>query len=478
MNDVEVNEAPKNIKLEQEILGAIIENDKLIEQIAETLKVSAFYEQQHKDIYIAMLYLHNNNSAIGYDTLINRLKYTDVDEETQQYVFKLGESVATSSNIENKVELLKETYEKRELYKEALYIVTNNIEGVSSQNLIKKFEEKIENMGVTSNIEYEKFEDYIDDWIEYQKDETPVQSHNLGFALLNEYVLLEDTNLMLIGARPSVGKSAFATNLVKNFCLQGKHPLFVSLEMNKKEFMNRLVSNMAHVKARKLKRKEHKSKEEWDAINHARDLIRDFKFNFYDKGGMKIEQLVGLAKYLKKKDELDMIVIDYLQLLETNQFKGQKQNQVGFISQKLKQLAMQLEIPIIALSQLNRGVMDGGKVREPQLSDLRDSGSLEQDSNIVIMLHTTDIEQKFGNDDDKNGNGRFIDLFIRKNRDGKLGHIKYSYFGDYVDFIEKDYINGRWQEVPKPNLYPKKEQNNIQEKEYENIDIKEEDLPF
>lgn len=374
MNDVELMEIPNNVTLEQEVLGAIIVNDKLIEHVSNTLKVSAFYQKEHKNIYIAMLYLFNNNSAIGYDTLINRLKFKKSDENTQDYVFKLGESVATTSNFENKVELLKETYEKRELYKQALDIVTSNIEGVSSSNLTNKIKDAIENIGVTSNIEYERFEDYIDEWLEYQKDETPVKSHNLGFTLLNENVLLEDTNFMLIGARPSVGKSAFATNLVKNFCLQGKHPLFVSLEMNKKEFMNRLVANMAHVRARKLKRKEKKTKEEWNAIDKARETIRKFKFNFYDKGGMKIEQLVGLAKYLKKKDELDIIVIDYLQLLETNQFRGQKQNQIGYISQKLKQLAMELEIPVIALSQLNRGVIEKGKPREPQLSDLRDSG--------------------------------------------------------------------------------------------------------
>ena len=460
---ISIKSPPFSKELEQEVLSSILLNDKLINNVYDILGVEMFYFDNHKEIYKAMLYLYHNNKGLGYTTILDRLTFNG-KEELGDYVFELREVFIKDGDFDNKVEQLIDIYQKRELYNEAIYLVTKDINGIASANLVKKLESKIENMGNTSNIEYEKFEDYIDEWLEYQKDETPVQSHNLGFSKLNEYVLLEDTNLMLIGARPSVGKSAFATNLVKNFCLQGKHPLFISLEMNKKEFMNRLVSNMAHVKARKLKRKEHKTNEEWKKIEYAREQIRKFKFNFYDKGGMKIEQLIGLAKYLKKKNELDIIVIDYLQLLDTNQFKGQKQNQVGYISQKLKQIAMELEIPIIALSQLNRGVMEGGKVREPQLSDLRDSGSLEQDSNIVIMLHTTDIEQKFGNEDDTNG--RFIDLFIRKNRDGKLGHIKYSYFGDYVDFIEKDFIDGRWQEVPKPTF------NN------DTIDIDEEDLPF
>ena len=199
--------------------------------------------------------------------------------------------------------------------------------------------------------------------------------------------------------------------------------------------MNRLVANMAHIPARKLKRKEVKSNYEWQSIMQAKDKIKKFRFNFYDKGGMSIEQLIGLSRYLKKRDELDVLVIDYLQLLESNQYRGQKQNQVGYISQKLKQIAMELDIPVIALSQLSRGVIEkGGEPREPQLSDLRDSGSLEQDANIVMMLHTTDIEQKWGEGDKR---GRYIDLFVRKNRDGKLGSVKYEYFGDYVDFKEK-----------------------------------------
>ena len=260
---------------------------------------------------------------------------------------------------------------------------------------------------------------------------------------------------MLIGARPSVGKSAFATNLVKNFCLQGKHPLFVSLEMNKKEFLNRLVSNMAHIEARKLKRKEHKTSDEWAKIMKVKEQIKKFKFNFYDKGGMKIEQLVGLCRYLKQKGELDILIIDYLQLLESNQYKNQKQNQVAYISQKLKQLAMELEIPVIALSQLSRGVItEGGKVREPVLSDLRDSGSLEQDANVVIMLHTEDIDQKYGNENSRFG--RTIQLFVRKNRDGKLGKVYYEYFGDYVQFIEKqkDFNTGKWSKVEQDVLLP------------------------
>jgi replicative DNA helicase len=320
--------------------------------------------------------------------------------------------------------------------------------GIASANLVKEVEDKIAGMGISSNVEYDKFEDYIDEWLAYQEDTSPIQSHKLGYKLLDDLVLLKNTNLMLIGARPSVGKSAFATNLVKNFCKQGKHPLFVSLEMSKNEFMDRLVSNMADVEARKLKRKEPKSNDEWRRIMIAKEKIRKFKFNFYDKGNMKIEQLTGLCRYLKKKGELDVLVVDYLQLLQSNQYKNQRTQQVGYISHQLKSLAMELEIPVIALAQLSRaGIDNNGKPREPQLSDLRESGDLENDANMILMLHTDDVDQHFKEK-------RFIKLFIRKNRDGTLGRIDYTYYGDFIKFEETTFNmdTRQWETVIQDDL--------------------------
>lgn len=452
--NINIKEKPYNEKLEADILGMLILEPKRLRETKDKVKVYAFYNKLHIEIYTAMLYLLNKNLDVNYYTIMDRLKTTDGDGKLD-YLLSLSNSVASTVNFNNKVDNLNDLYYKRILYDEGLFLVENELGGIPSDELVKRMNGKLEGMGVVSNIEYEKFEDYIDEWLIYQEDETEMKSHKMGYKLLDDLVLLEDTNLMLIGARPSVGKSAFATNLVKNFCLQGKHPLFVSLEMNKKEFLNRLVSNMAHIEARKLKRKEHKTSDEWAKIMKVKEQIKKFKFNFYDKGGMKIEQLVGLCRYLKQKGELDILIIDYLQLLESNQYKNQKQNQVAYISQKLKQLAMELEIPVIALSQLSRGVItEGGKVREPVLSDLRDSGSLEQDANVVIMLHTEDIDQKYGNENSRFG--RTIQLFVRKNRDGKLGKVYYEYFGDYVQFIEKqkDFNTGKWSKVEQDVLLP------------------------
>jgi len=335
-NLLEIKEAPNDTKLEQHILGSIIKNDKLMGSVADILKPDAFFLELHQHIYSAMLYLHYKSVKIGYETIINRLEYT-LKEGYVDYVIGLGGSIINTDRFDSQVELLKDIYQKRVLYNLYKKRITVDLSGIASVELVKEIEGKIDGMGIASNLEYEVFGDYIDEWVAKLEDNTPVEQFKLGYKELDKLVFLERSNFMLIGARPSVGKSAFALNLVKNFCLQGKHPAFISLEMNKKEFMNRLVANMGKVKAQSLKRKEGLTSDDWKNIMKAKEDIRKFKFNFYDKGGLSVEQLVGFAKYLKKKGELDVLVIDYLQLLTSNQYKGQKQNQVSYISQKLKQ---------------------------------------------------------------------------------------------------------------------------------------------
>jgi len=308
-NTIDIKEPPYSLDNEIEILGSILDDDRLLLDIKDNVKTSMFYNQFNQYIYTAMLYLFNTSVGISTATVVNRLQYKyPKNEELLSYALELRSAYLGKKSFEGKVELLKDDYQKRTMYDWALKRLTHDMSGIAGSNLVKEIEGMIDNMGIVSNIEYEKFEDYIDEWLKYQEDDTVVQSHKLGFKLLDELVLLEDSNLMLIGARPSVGKSAYATNLVKNFCLQGKHPLFVSLEMNKKEFMNRLVSNMARVEARKLKRKVDRTPSDWKDIMVAKDKISKFKFNFYDKGGMSIEQLIGLCRYLKKKNKL----VDYL----------------------------------------------------------------------------------------------------------------------------------------------------------------------
>ena len=446
--NLEIKEQPYNEKLEADILGMLILEPKRLRELKDKVKVNAFFSAIHIEIYTAMLYLFNKNIDVSYYTIMDRLVIKDGDGKLD-YLLDLANSVASTVSFDNKVDILNDLYYKRTLQKEAEYLLTTNLESISSDDLVKRLKDKIEGMGVVSNIEYDRLGDYADEWVAYQEDETPVETMKLGFKVMDEIVLLEKTNFMIIASRPSVGKSAYATNITKNLCMQGNKTLFVSLEMSKKEVMNRYVSNLAKVRARKLKRKEHKTSDEWQRIMSANDKIKKWDLNVYDKGGMHVEQLRGLARYLKQKNKLDVIVVDYLQLLDTHQYKNQKANRISYISQQLKQIAMELEIVVIALAQINRGAVDNGVPREPQLSDLKDSGSLEEDANIVLMLHTNDLEQKFQEK-------KYIKVFVRKNRDGRLGTVNYTYYGDFINFVEKDFDRDtrEWKVVEQDTLLP------------------------
>ena len=377
-NKIEVCEVPHNIENEQNILGSIILNDKLVKQITDTVTFKMFFNPLHQKIFKSMMYLYLNNIGIGYETLLDRLKIEigkSMDaEEIVDYLIKITGAIATMSQFEARVSNLIDLFRKRELYSLSKTLITTSIEGIASADLVKKIEEKIDGMGITSNIELTNFKDYIEDWVNDQEDETPPIQYKTGFKLLDDKVMIEQGEFYIIGARPAVGKSSFAVNIVKNFCFQGFKPLFISREMTEKQYMDKLMSNMSQVEYIKFKKKQHKTSTEWSQIMLAKEQIKQFEFNFEHKFVTTIEQLEGLAKYHKKRGNLDIIIIDYLQLLSTHQYKGQKQNQVSYISQRLKQLAKELEVPVIALSQLNRGVVANGEVRKPQLSDLRDSG--------------------------------------------------------------------------------------------------------
>lgn len=428
---LDIKAPPVDIQLEKEVLGTILLDDRLIEDVVDSIKRDTFYDDIHKDIWTAMLYLFHNNIGISVSSLTHRLMLKEADQEVIDYALSITQPSAV--NFQSRVDLLLDIYYKRAVYEICLGVVSKDIGGIAPANLVKMVEGGIERMGITSNLELDKFQDYIEEWVEQLEEPESIQKFKTGFRLLDSSVLIEDSNLLLIASRPGLGKSAFALNLVKDFCRQDFNVLFVSLEMSQKEIMNRLVANMGKVKAQRVKRKDGLTSGDWAKIMQAKDEIKNFKLNTYAKGSMYVEQLVGLSKYLKKKDQLDVLVVDYLQLLDSHQHNKSRTQQVSYISRKLKQIAMELNIPVIALSQLNRGsVTDSNKPREPFLADLRESGSLEQDANIVLMLHSDDVNNEFQDE-------RFIKLFIRKNRDGRLGKINYTYYGDYIEFEEKQY---------------------------------------
>ena len=435
-------EAPYNVKTEQEVLGCLFLDPSLIADIENTVKLTAFHEEIHQDIYKAMLYLHYQNQIIEYSTVIDRLKYNykkekRYDQVPVDYILSLSDSVPSTTNFHHHSELLNDLAHKRDLYEVAKYIVETDIKGVSSGNLVAVLNQAIENVNITSNIDLVATKTYANEWLEdFRKPITHENRLSFGFKLLDDMIMLENTNLGIIGARPGVGKSAYALNLAKNFCLQERNVLFVSLEMSSKEVLNRLIANISGVDHDTIMRKLPLTQDQEIAIEKAAEQVKSFNLTIYDKGSMTVDHLYNLAKKMNRQGKLDVLVVDYMQLMDGGKrSNGNDVSDMSYISRKLKQLAQEIYIPVIALSQLSRaGVQPSGKVREPQLADLRQSGSIEQDANFVLMLHSEDVDDKFPD-------RKFITLFIRKNRSGSLGQIKMQYYGDNVHFEEMEWNN-------------------------------------
>lgn len=435
-------EAPYNIHTEQQVLGSLFLDPNLLSEVENTIKVQAFYDGMHQDIYKAMLYLHYQNQIIEYATVIDRLKYNYKKEKRNQevnvdYILTLSDSVPSLKNFHHYAEMLNDLAHKRDLYEVAKYIVDTDIKGVSSGNLIAVLNQAIENVNITSNIDLVATKTYANEWLEeFKKPMTHENRLSFGFKLLDEMIMLDNSNLGIIGARPSVGKSAYALNLAKNFCLQDRNVLFVSLEMSSKEVLNRLIANLSGVDHDSIMRKLPLTEDQEKAIEHAAEKVKSFNLTIYDKGSMTVDHLYNLAKKMNRQGKLDVLLVDYLQLMDGGKkSQGNDVSDMSYISRKLKQLAQEIYIPVIALSQLSRaGVQPSGKVREPQLSDLRQSGSIEQDANFVLMLHSEDVDDKFPE-------RKFVTMFIRKNRSGSLGQVKMQYYGDNVHFEEMEWNN-------------------------------------
>jgi replicative DNA helicase len=307
--------------------------------------------------------------------------------------------------------------------------------GLSSYEIADYLKNVIDNLKYVDNSDInhiqKNLDQYLDSMIKGGGIEKGIPTL---YTKLDEMLSITNGSFIVIGARPGIGKSAFALNLIHHFSQQKQKTLFISLEMTEKEIVNRLVSLTTGIHATRITRRVDLNRIEIQDIERARKSLKKHFINIFDKGSLKVENLIHLCTKLKQKKQLDILVVDYIGLLDSTQYQGQRTNQIGYISRKLKQIAMDLKIPVIALSQLNRNVVDkaNGKMREPTLSDLRDSGSIEQDANAVIFIHS--LSKDTDNFDD-----RYLKLLIAKNRNGSVGKVLMNFQPNVLRFREGEF---------------------------------------
>jgi replicative DNA helicase len=435
-----MREQPRDEQAERSVLGSILVDKEAIIKVAEFLRPNHFYNEDHGRIYEVMLDLYQEREPIDLVTLTRKLKkkrwLTKVGGAS--YVSELIETVPTAANVEHYGQIVRDLAVKRRLItlggelaemgfdesKEAgavLDEVEQKVFAISQQHLKKVF------ISIKDALA-ESF-DRLD---ELYKSGSGLRGVPTGFKDLDNVLAgMQPSNLLILAARPGVGKTALALNIARNVTVKSKRGVgMFSLEMSQEELVDRLLVSQADIDAWKYKTGK-LSNEDFNSLSEAMGILAEAPLFIDDTPGLSVMEMRTKARRLKADQEIDLIIVDYLQLMRSRNLENRVQ-EVGEISMALKELARELKVPVLALSQLSRAVEHRGGNR-PQLADLRESGSIEQDADVVMFLYREEEEE--GGKREKQAM-RVLD--IQKHRNGALRAINLFFRGDRISFYEME----------------------------------------
>ena len=434
---------PHDLEAEKSVLGAILIDSTAISLVAEFLKSKFFYVRAHQLIFDSMLELFEQQQPIDIVTLKNELteKGTAGTVGGAKYLTELINTVPTSAYIEKYGQIVKALYTKRQLIdlasrsverafgaegdvRELIDTIESDIFALAQEHQHRDFIELKEVLGET----FEQLE-------EFMKSGKKNRGIPTGFSSLDAKLSgLQDSNLIVLAARPGVGKTTFALNIALSVAMKEKQPVgFFSLEMSKEELVDRLLVGQADIDAWRLKTGK-LSNDDTKKIVDAMGELAEAPIYIDDTPGLSILEMRTKARKLKSERGLGLLVVDYLQLAVGGKKFESRVNEVSYISQGLKNLARELKIPVLAISQLNRSVEARGS-KKPQLADLRESGAIEQDADVVMFIYAEDESE-----DLLDASKRMVKIFIAKHRNGPTGEIDLMFRGDRVKFYSVDKI--------------------------------------
>lgn len=428
---------PQNIEAEQAVLGAMLIKKEAIAEVQEILQPNDFYREAHRIVYEAMVQLQNNDEAVDLVTLTEQLRKSEQLDKIGGLAFitQLANAVPTAANVVYHAKIVKEKAELRSLINAATAIASAAYEdNTDVENIMDDAEKKIlavanrQNGGAfesMKSIVMRTFE-RINVLYESKGGLTGISS---GFKDLDKLTAgLQKSDLILVAARPSMGKTAFTLNIASYVGTHGGKVAFFSLEMSKEQLMQRMLCAEGGIDATKL-RTGQLDTPEWNKLVHVADTLSRAPIYIDDTAGITVMELRSKARRLKAEHGLDLIIIDYLQLMQGRPSKNgdNRQQEISEISRSLKALARELDVPVIALSQLSRSV-ESRQIKKPMLSDLRESGSLEQDADIVMFLYREDYYDK----DTENKN--ITDIIVAKHRNGPVDTISLFFQKEYTKF--------------------------------------------
>lgn len=432
---------PHSLEAEKSVLGALLIDKNSIIKVSDFLKAEDFYHDSHRLIYEAVLDLYDRRSPVDIVTLSNILEDRGHLKNVggASYLALLAKEVPTSTHIFQYATIVKEKAILRKLI-----MAGDSIKGLGYKEdadldiLIDQAEKAIFDVSQTFiadrfvhikdvlNKTYEKISDLHDPDAKEKYRGIPTGFNSLDNLLSG----LQPSDLVILAARPSMGKTAFALNIAQNMAKHGKAVGIISLEMSKEQLVERMFCSLMGVDSWKM-RTGKLDDNDFGRIGAVMDELNGLKIFIDDSIGNSVSELKAKARRLKMESGLDVLVIDYLQLMSAGGYSNQSNRvqEISDISRSLKALARDLSIPILALSQLSRAVeLRPSKV--PQLSDLRESGAIEQDADVVMMMYREDYYEE---DTDRKG---VTDLFIRKHRNGPIGHIELAFKKEQMTFLD------------------------------------------
>lgn len=438
-NDTQVRVPPHSIDAEVSVLGALLLDKDAVVDVAEFLRPEHFYDDKHKEIYEAILGLYEERVPIDVLTVSERLKKKKSIKNVggTTYLQELLERVPTAAHVEHYARIVKDASTKRSLMTKAATLLELSFdESLTAEDLLDKAESEV--FSLTQTHLSQSFTpvrtalaDSFDRLDELHKMGSGLRGVPTGFKDIDNLLAgLQKSNLIILAARPGVGKTSLALNIAQYAAVDLKRPVgMFSLEMSKEELVDRLLTSVADIDAWKLKTGK-LSEEDFTSFSNAMGELAEAPLYIDDTPALSILEMRTKARRLQVEYGIDLLIIDYLQLARSRNLENRVQ-EVSEISQGFKNLARELKIPVLALSQLSRAVEARGTKR-PQLSDLRESGSIEQDADVVMFLWREDDE------DPQPGKPLNLTLDIAKHRNGALGSIKLSFHGDRVRFFPRE----------------------------------------
>ena len=440
---------PYDLEAEIDVLGCIFLDEKLIVQVADELSYEDFYDNKNKTIYNAMLALFKEGQSIDGATVASYLMTHDLMTQAGgfEYLNSIVDHSYITTNIESYITAIYNTSLKRKTIFALQELFTKGFDvNVSIEDYIDNVEKTVFNLSRTRNTANFKS---VESVVETVFDTTTKMSNltgevigiNTGFDSLNKYTQgLQPGALIILAARPGMGKSAFAMNLATNVAASNKNGqagvAIFTLEMSSEQLVERMYAADASIRLNQI-RSGKMSKQEWSRFNYARTNLKALNLYFDDDSNPTVASIRAKCRRLKADGKLDFIVIDYLQLMgvEKSLERASTVERVTSITRGLKLMARELNVPVLALSQLSRKVEEREEdKRRPMLSDLRDSGSIEQDADIVMFLYRDEYYNK------KSEHKGEADLIIAKNRSGSLTSedgVPFIFNGEFQKFREK-----------------------------------------